>query len=124
MKDKGFVQAELIYNDNSIILVYNQSNESSAAYHNRLYNNGVADTDFYSTWRKGSYSDLQIEKRTFYSTITERCPKTGESSTCPRGKPVKGEPSLYRTYYHKRNEHGTAWGHHRNNKKEKVIFAG
>lgn len=115
---------EMIYNDNSLILVYNIDNECTAAHHNRHYNDGGVHADFYSTGRKGAYSDLQIEEGAFYSTVTELFSKTGESGTYTGGKPVKGESSLYRTYHHKRNEHGKAGGHHRNNKKEKVIFAG
>jgi hypothetical protein len=124
MKYEDLVQTELIYNDNCLILVYNINNECPAAHHNRLCNDGGANADFYSTGRKGAHSDIQIEEGAFYSAITERCSKTGESGACPGGKPVKGEPSLHRTYHHKRNEHGKAGGHHRNNKKEKVIFAG
>jgi hypothetical protein len=124
MKYEDLVHTELIYNDNGLILVYNISNESMAIHHNRLYNDGVTYADFYSTGRKGAYSGIQIEKGALNSAITECYSKTGESGACPGSKPVKGEPSLYRTYHHKRNEYGKAGGHHRNNKKEKVIFAG
>jgi hypothetical protein len=117
-------QNTLIYNDNRLILVYNIDNECMAVHHNRPYNDGGAYADFYSTRRKRAYSSLQIEKGTFYSAISEYHPKTGESGACPGSKPVKREPSLYRTYHNKRNEYGKAGGHHRNNKKEKVIFAG
>jgi hypothetical protein len=124
MKYEELVHSESIYNDNCLILVYNIANECKAAHYNRLYNDGGANADFYSTGRKGSYSDLQIEKGAFYSAITERCSETGESDACPGGKSAEGKPSLHRTYHHKRNEHGKAGGHHRNNKKEKVMFAG
>jgi hypothetical protein len=124
MKYEDLVQTELIYNDNSFILGYNINNECTAAHHNRLYNDCGTNALFFSTGRKGANSDIQIKKGAFYSAVTERCSKTGESGACPGGKSVKGEPSLYRTYHHKRDEHGKARGHHRNNKKEKVIFAG
>jgi hypothetical protein len=124
MKYKELVHWESIYNDNRLILVYNKTNECTAAHYSRLYNDGDANPDFYSTGRKRSYSDLQIEKGAFYSAITEHSSETGESDACPGGKSAEGKPSLYRAYHHKRNEHGKAGGHHRNNKKEKVIFAG
>jgi hypothetical protein len=124
MKYVDLDQNGLIYNDNSLILVYNIDNECMAVHHNWLYNDGGTYANFYGTRRKRAYSSLQIEKGAFYSTISECYPKTGESGACPGSKSVKGEPSLYRTYNHKRNEHGKAGGHHRNNKKEKVIFAG
>ncbi|HEY9160311.1 MAG TPA: hypothetical protein VIS94_04400 [Desulfomonilia bacterium] len=124
MKDEELVHSESIYNDNCLILVYNILNEYTATHYNRLYNDGGANADFYSTGRKRPYSDLQIEKGAFYSAISECSPETGKSDACSGGKPAEGKPSLHRTYHHKRNEYGKAGGHHRNNKKEKVIFAG
>jgi hypothetical protein len=123
MKYNKLIQKSLIYNDNRLILEYNTDNENASNHHIWFYNDDCVDDDFYGTGRKRADSDIQIEKGAFYSSIPEFITETRESDSCSGSEFVKGKSSLFRIYHHTRNEYDKAGRHHRNYKKEKVIFA-
>jgi len=124
MNNSEIKKTGLIYNDKGLILIYNYGRGHKAHLNAWFINDGCADTCFYSAGRKRASSDNKTEKGACCPEDTKFTNEKGKPDAGTGSWFTEGKPSLYRTRHHTRNEYGKAGRHHRNYKKEKVIFAG